>query len=118
MARKLALAPRDAARAPDAAAVNAWLEARDSVQRLDVDAFVVDISTGDIANQAEVFTAHDGEPIHHVRIEVETAGIPYGFGLVTEVRKLAEALAAAFDLVVDVGGEKKEVGAFFDAGGF
>jgi hypothetical protein len=116
--KKLTLAPRDEKAAPDAERVNSWLEARGDVQRLDADAFLVEISSADMASQAEVYTGHDGEPLQKVRIEVEAAGIPYGSPLVTEVRKLCEELAAAFDLVVVVGSDRKPVSAFFDAGGF
>lgn len=117
MSKSVRLVPREGSAALDAERVNAWLEARESVERLDADAFVVAISSGDIASQAEVYTGHDGEPLRQVRIEVDTCGIPYGAGLVTEVRKLAEELARAFDLVVASGEERKDVGAFFDAGG-
>jgi len=112
------LAPRAPGAAPDAEKVNSWLEARGDVQRLDADAFLVEISSADIATQAEVYTGHDGEPLRYVRIEVDSAGIPYGSALVTEVRKLAQELAAAFDLQVVDGEARRDVAAFFDAGRF
>ena len=112
------LLPRDEARAPDAEKINSYLESRDDAQRLDADAFVVEISSADITTQAEVTTGHDGEPIHYVRIEMESAGIPYGSALVTEVRKLCEDLASRFDLVVVVGDKRLDVANFFDSGSF
>ena len=118
MAKTVTLVPRDEKKAPDAEKINSWLEARDDVQRLDADAFVVEIGSADITTQAEVYTGHDGEPIHYVRIEVATAGIPFGGPLATEVRKLCAELAAAFDLQVLAGKEKKDVAPFFDNGGF
>jgi len=112
---KITLAPRDESAAPDAERINSYLESRDDVQRLDADAFVVEISSADIATQAEVYTGHDGEPIHYVRIEMEAASIPYGSALSTELRKLCQDLASRFDLAVVDGKEKKEVSAFFDS---
>lgn len=116
MGKKITLAPRDESAAPDAEKVNAYLEARDDVQRLDADAFLLEISSSDIATQLEVYTGHEGEPIHYVRIEMETGGIPYTSALGTEVRKLCEELARRFDLVAVVGRERKEIGELFDAG--
>ena len=116
--KKVTLVPRDESAAPDAERVNSWLEGRDDVQRLDADAFVVEISSADLATQAEVYTGHDGEPIHYVRIEIESAGIPYGSPLATEIRKLCEDMASRFDFMVLAGKDKKSVAAFFDEGLF
>src|SRR5438309_242263 len=99
MGKKLTLVPRDEAASPDAERINSYLEGRGDVQRLDADAFLVEIGSSDVTTQAEVYTGHDGEPIHYVRIEMESASIPYGSALVTELRKLCEELAAKFDLV-------------------
>ena len=118
MSKKVMLAPREEAKAPDAEKINSYLESRGDTQRLDADAFVVEVSSADITTQAEVTTGHDGEPIHYVRVEMESAGIPYGSALVTEVRKLCEDLASRFDLVVVAGDKKLEVAAFFDSGAF
>jgi hypothetical protein len=116
--KKITLVPRDETAAPDAEKVNTYLEGRDDVQRLDADAFLVEISSADLATQAEVYTGHDGEPIHYVRIEIESAGIPYGSPLATEVRKLCEDLASRFDFMAQAGNDKKEIAAFFDEGLF
>src|SRR5581483_1330904 len=97
--KKVTLVPRDDSAAPDAEKVNTYLEGRDDVQRLDADAFLVEISSADLATQAEVYTGHDGEPIHYVRIEIDSAGTPYGSPLATEVRKLCEDLASRFDFM-------------------
>jgi len=118
MGKKLTLAPRDAAKAPDAEKINSWLEAHPDAERLDADAFLVSISSGDIATQAEVYTGHDGEPLRYVRIELASAATPYGSALATEVRKLAAELASRFDLVVVTGEKRTDVADFFDAGGF
>jgi hypothetical protein len=118
MGKRVTLVPRDESAAPDAKRVNTYLEGRDDVQRLDADAFVVEISSADVATQAEVTTGHDGEPIHYVRIDLESGGIPYGAPLATEVRKLCEELASRFDLVVAHGKDKKGVATFFEEGLF
>ena len=118
MGKKITLKPRDDDKAVDAQLVNDYLEARDDVQRLDVDAFVLEVSSADVASQAEIYTGHEGEPIHYVQIEMATAGLPYGSPLATELRRFCEELASRFDLVVLVGKDTKPVAAFFDEGGF
>jgi hypothetical protein len=101
-----------------ASALNAWLEARGDVQRLEADSFLVELANADIASQAEIATAPDGEPIRRVSIVMGSGGAPYGTSLVSEVRKLCEELAARFDLLVELpGGRKKAVDIFFDEGG-
>jgi hypothetical protein len=117
MGKKITLKPRDDARAVDAELVNSYLEGRGDIQRLDADAFLLEISSADVASQAEIYTGHAGEPIHYVQVEMETAGLPYGSPLVTELRKLCEELASKFDLVVLVGKDVKAVSVFFDEGG-
>jgi hypothetical protein len=104
--KRVVLVPR----APlDLTAVHAWLEGRDDTTRLDQDSFLIELSSADIATQAEVFIAAD-----QIAIELETIGTTYGSPLVTELRKVCEELATRFGLVMAGG---KSVGAFFDDGG-
>ncbi|MBI3724120.1 hypothetical protein HY251_09240 [bacterium] len=118
MGKSITLVPRDIATAVDAEKINSWLEARGDTQRLDADAFLVEISSADVSTQAEVYTGHDGEPIHYFRVEMESAGAAFGSPLVTELRKLCEEAASRFDLVVQVGKGTKDVAEFFDEGSF
>jgi hypothetical protein len=115
--QRITLVPRDQGRAVDATRINRYLEARDDVQRLDSGAFVVEISSADLATQAEVHTGRDGEPIHRVNVEIDTGGIAYGSPLMTEVRRLCEDVASRFGLVVKTDGATRPVAAYFDDGG-
>lgn len=113
MSLRVTLVPRVAG-SVDAALVNEWLEARDA-SRLEPDHLVLPLANADIASQAEVWTAPDGEPLARLVVDMATGGHTYGASLVSEVRRLCEELAEDFDLVVETSAGPREVAEHFDA---
>jgi hypothetical protein len=113
---RLTLVSRGPRALEDAAPVNAWLEEHAGAERVAPGHYVVDVTSADVATQAEVLTARDGEPLPWIVVDMPFAGIPYGAPLVIELRRLCEALAAEFDLAVETSSGIREVDAFFDDG--